>query len=84
MMAGHSSMTDSNSATTHGVAQRGGSLTVVCAKRRKAWNFASALALQRSEQRLAWSEKRRKQPLLLDEGLQCIRAGGNRRTWGGK
>jgi hypothetical protein len=31
---------------------------------------------RRSEQRLAWSEKRRKQPLLLDEGLQRIRATG--------
>jgi hypothetical protein len=31
----------------------------------------------RSEQRLTWSGKRRKQPLLLDEGLQRIRAGGN-------
>jgi hypothetical protein len=39
---------------------------------------------QQSEQRLAWSGKRRKQPLLLDEGLQRIRAGGNWRTWGGK
>jgi hypothetical protein len=39
---------------------------------------------QRCEQRLAWSGKWRKQPLLLDEGLQRIRAGGNRRTWGDK
>jgi hypothetical protein len=39
---------------------------------------------QKSEQRLAWSGKRRKQPLLLDEGLQRIRADGNRCTWGGK
>jgi hypothetical protein len=39
---------------------------------------------QRSEQRLAWSGKRRKQPLLLDEGLQRIRAGINRHTLGSK
>jgi hypothetical protein len=40
-----------------------------------------SIGVQRSEQRRAWSETRRKQPLLLYEGLKQIRAGENRHTW---
>jgi hypothetical protein len=46
--------------------------------------IGTRLLEQSSKQRLAWSGKRRKQPLLLDEGLQRIREGRNRCTWGSK